>query len=60
MSLSRNAMAVPGLLVLLLVASCRASSRASDNRFPMRAPKASWKLIRAVIVGVGRCLPEAM
>ena len=55
MSLSRNAIAVPGRLSLLLVASCRASSRASDSRFPTRAPNASWKLIRAVMVGVGRC-----
>ena len=60
MSLSRRAMAVPGRLFLLLVASCRACSRASDNLFPTRAPNASWKLIRAVMVGVGRCLPEEM
>ncbi len=38
-----------------LVASRCACSRASASRLPTRAPNASWKLIRAVIVGVGRC-----
>ena len=41
------------------VASFLASSRASASRWPTRAPKASWKFSRAVIVGVGRCAPEA-
>ncbi len=41
MSLSRNAIAVPGWLSPPLVASRCACSRASASRLPMRAPKAS-------------------
>ena len=35
-----------------------ASSRASESREPIRVPNASWKLSRAVMVGVGRCRIE--